>query len=95
MILMGKNFSCNNLGQRNKSDFYSTPLSMTHQLLDNEIFDTSKYVLEPCCGNNAIVRVLVSRGYEVVNFDIQEGGDFLGFYDSFPYIITNPPFFIS
>lgn len=92
---MGKNFSCNNLGQRNKSDFYSTPLSMTHQLLNHESFDTSKYVLEPCCGNNAVTRVLVSRGYEVINFDIREGADFLDFYDYFPYIITNPPFSLA
>jgi len=36
--MKGKCISACNRGQRNKSDFYQTPYSMTEQLLENEIF---------------------------------------------------------
>ena len=34
--VVGKNFSCNNLGQRKASDFYETPYSLTRQFLEVE-----------------------------------------------------------
>lgn len=67
----GKNFSCNNQGQRKKSDFYETPYSMTEQLLEtNEIPDGS-LVLEPACGEHAIVTVLEEKGYKIKSYDIE------------------------
>lgn len=84
---MGKNFSTNNTGKRKKSDFYETPYSMTGQLLEVETFDGT--ILEPACGNLAIVRQLPPCTF----YDIEK--DFLIepiFYDN---VITNPPFSLA
>lgn len=51
--MTGKNFSCNNTGKRNKSDFYQTPYCLTDLLLTKEQLVGN--VLEPACGYNAIV----------------------------------------
>lgn len=92
---MGKNFSCNNLGQRKKSDFYETPYSMTWQLLEKETFDKSKKILEPSCGDGAIVKVLRDAGYDVVGKDLSLGQDFLKEEEKYETIITNPPFSLA
>ena len=69
----GKNFSTNNAsGKRRKSDLYETPYSMTKQFLDNWYHggrhDT---ILEPACGNGAIVRVLREYGYmQIIDYDL-------------------------
>ena len=90
----GKNFSGNNVtGKRKKSDFYETPYSMTQKLLDNEIF--SGVVLEPSCGNGAIVKVLTDNNYNVVSKDISTGHDFLDENNMYESIITNPPFSLA
>lgn len=98
-MMGGKNFSCNNLGQRKKSDFYETPYSLTWQLLENEGFDFSRKVLEPSCGNGAISNELIKKfGPENVEYsDISEGHDFLlrEEWDKVDYIITNPPFSLA
>jgi len=64
-MVKGKNFSCNNLGQRKKSDFYETPYSITQQLLDNEIFEYQT-ILEPACGNGAISKVLEKNKIKMI-----------------------------
>lgn len=90
----GKNFSCNNMGQRKKSDFYETPYSLTWQLLENENFIDCRTFLEPACGNKAIVQVLLDR-YSDINlncYDITNGNDFFQEKDKYDCIITNPPF---
>lgn len=90
----GKNFSANNSsGKRKKSDFYETPYSMTQKLLDREQFFGT--ILEPSCGNGAIVKVLERNGYSVVSKDISNGHNFLNENDRYESIITNPPFSLA
>lgn len=88
---MGKNFSCNNLGQRRKSDFYETPYSLTRHLLNVE--PMWNQVLEPAAGKGAIVRVLQSAKYNVTAYDVER--DFLKETRKFPVIVTNPPFSLA
>jgi hypothetical protein len=92
----GKNFSKANRGQRNKSDFYQTPYSMTEQLLDHIGHWRSTSVLEPAAGDGAITKVLRKRGFEVIESDIRmTGEDFLTRTEQVDWIITNPPFTLS
>lgn len=93
--MKGKNYSLNNSsGKRKKSDFYETPYSMTRQLLDAEYLPNS-IILEPACGNKAIVRILHAYGYSTHYYDISDGKDFLEEKEKFDYIITNPPFSLA
>jgi hypothetical protein len=85
----GKNFSCNNAtGKRRKADFYETPYSMTRHLLDREA--VCGPVLEPACGNGAIVRELEAADLPVVSYDLER--DFLSETTRYPFVITNPPY---
>lgn len=95
--MTGKNFSCNNTGKRKKSDFYETPYSITQQLLDaeSENIDKNKYILEPACGNGAIVKILSSNGFKVIGQDLEIGQDFLLNTKKYDYVITNPPFSLA
>lgn len=92
---MSKNFSCNNLGQRKKSDFYETPYSLTEQFLERERERVKGNILEPSCGNGAIVKVLQKYGYNVIARDISTGFDFLKETERYDAIITNPPFSLA
>ncbi len=88
---MGKNFSCNNAnGNRNKSDFYQTPYSLTKELLKRERFKGT--ILEPACGEGAIVKVLEEFYNNIFYYDIKQGNDFLFETREFDNIITNPPY---
>ena len=93
----GKCFSMVDRGQRNKSDMYSTPYSMTEQLLQNEKFDYKKTVLEPCCGHWAITKVLEKNflSSNIESTDKNDGFDFFDYTNSYDYIITNPPFSLA
>jgi hypothetical protein len=87
----GKNFSCNNTGKRRKSDFYETPFCLTQELLN--IVKLKEPILEPACGNKAIVKVLMKHKYENISFyDIETGQDFLQENELYSTIITNPPY---
>ena len=87
----GKNFSCNDLGQRIKDDAYGTPYSLTKALLEQEDFDEP--ILEPACGEKAMVKVLQDYGYDSTAFyDLKDGFDFMLEKEQWPSIITNPPF---
>jgi len=91
MKIKGKNFSCNNIGKRKRSDFYETPYSLTRLLLDKvKLIGT---ILEPACGNGAIVKVLNEYGYEVKSYD--RDTDFLTETSYYNTIITNPPYSLS
>ena len=91
---MGKNFSCNNMGQRITNDQYSTPYSLTQALLDREEFQEP--VLEPACGNKAIVKVFTQNGYhDLAFYDLNDGCNFLDEKEEFPSIVTNPPFSLA
>jgi len=78
-------------------DFYATPEIAVIKLLERSTF--SQPILEPCCGNGAISRVLEANNYQVISRDLYDWGygepnrDFL----SDPIIdvgavVTNPPF---
>lgn len=94
---MGKNFSRNNVGgKRKESDLYETPYCLTEALLERECFGYNDELLEPCCGNGAIVHVLKNRGYQnVTAYDVTSGVDFLLEQRMFDVIVTNPPFSIA
>lgn len=86
--MTGKNFSCNNTGKRHKSDFYQTPYCLTDLLLTKESLVGT--VLEPACGNGAIVSRL-PRCDE--HYDQET--DFLKETRTFDTVITNPPFSLA
>jgi hypothetical protein len=88
---MGKCFSACNQGQRNKSDFYQTPLSMTRQLLEVEKF--IEPILEPASGKQAIVKVLKESFSNVIFYDIET--NFFNEKKKYASIITNPPFSLA
>ena len=90
--MKGKNFSANNTnGKRKKSDFYETPYSLTRLLLEKEkLYGT---ILEPACGELAIVKVLKENGYQVDFSDLEN--DFLEQNKKYTTIITNPPFSLA
>lgn len=84
-------------GERPKGDFYASPPIAVEKLLDYESF--GNLVLEPCCGNGAISRVLISKGYNVISRDLYDWGygepnkNFLTEHViDVDAIITNPPF---
>lgn len=87
-------------GSRPKGDFYATPRSAVIALLDKEHFGNS--VIEPCCGNGAISKVLAEKGHEVISRDLYDWGfgetgrDFLDDeVVDVDAVITNPPFRLS
>ncbi len=78
--------------KRNKNDLYETPYSVTQQLLDREKLIGK--ILEPACGNRAMVKVLKKNGYkDITYYDIET--NFLKEKRKFDTIITNPPYSIS
>jgi hypothetical protein len=87
---MGKDYR----RRKSESDFFQTPYGMTKQLLAVETFPQP--VLDPACGENAIVDVLKAHpnysSSKVEGFDIIDGTDFLNWNGKIPAIITNPPF---
>lgn len=86
---VGKNFSANRPRDRRRAaDLYETPPSMTQRLLDRERFP--RRVLEPACGNGAIVRVLERNGYAVTAYD--RDVDFLRQTRRVDCVVTNPPY---
>lgn len=89
----GKNFSANSK-TRNLNDFYQTPYSMIWQLLETGELNNCKTILEPACGNNAIVSQLQkTNNFEIIGYDLfQNGVDFMQEKQQFDCIVTNPPF---
>ncbi|HSA75407.1 MAG TPA: hypothetical protein VLE21_04395 [Candidatus Nitrosocosmicus sp.] len=89
--MKGKNFSLNNVdGKRNANDYYQTPYSITEQLLEREKLNGS--ILEPACGQGAIVKVLMKNGYRPSFYDLALGADFFSEKRKYDWVITNPPF---
>ena len=85
-------------GNRKKNDFYPTPPECTVALLD---FLEERFLLrqgdtiwEPACGSNAMVNVMLAKGYSVIGTDIVTGQDYLttDLREDYEWIITNPPF---
>jgi hypothetical protein len=84
---------------RNKNDFYPTPPEATYALLEKEKFIGN--VWECACGDGAISKVLIDKGYDTYSSDLYDMGygetgiDFLTSNKKVDNIITNPPFRIS
>jgi hypothetical protein len=75
---------------RRPLDFYPTPPHATQALVERERF--TGLILEPACGDGAIVRVLHKRGYNVESADLLDGQNFFERKKSVSNIITNPPY---
>lgn len=80
---------------RPENDFYPTPGGLTLELINTGELNGYKNILEPCCGQYAISKILEANGFNVTNRDLIYGNDFLKddysneHYDA---IVTNPPF---
>lgn len=77
-----------------KNDFVRTPKDITEALLKYEKFDG--VILEPCCGDGAISKVLEKK-YKVNSYDKFDYGfgkqkDLFEITEQYDNIITNPPF---
>ena len=89
----------NEKGDREKDDFYPTPPMATESLLEREKFEGN--IWECACGNGAMSKVMIDKGYEVYSSDLIDRGygetgiDFLKSDKKFDNIITNPPFNLS
>lgn len=92
----GRAFASNGSKVRHGADFYRTPDAGILALLERESFLGS--VLEPCCGDGAISRVLEERFANVISRDLFDRGfgdtpyNFLCCNETFDNVITNPPF---
>jgi hypothetical protein len=80
------------------ADFYPTPAWGTEALCHYEKFDGP--ILEPCCGDGAMARVLTQHGYFVIPTDKYCRGygyqrDFFDVKQRCANIVTNPPFGIA
>ncbi len=82
--------------EREATDFYSTDPDCVKDILKLEQFGNK--VLEPCCGNGNISKVLEEAGYDVTSTDLYDHGYGASGVDLFTYknidadVITNPPF---
>lgn len=94
--MKGKCYSKVNRGQRLKRDKYQTPYTMTQSLFDVEIFDDKTTMLEPACGDCAIVKIIKENYFgDIEYYDIADGNDFLIEEKKYHYIITNPPYSLA
>ena len=84
---------------REENDFYPTPPSGILPFLEKESFKGS--IWECACGDGAISKILLDKGYEVYSSDLIDrnygdvGIDFLESNKKYDNIITNPPFKLS
>jgi len=81
--------------KKSNHDNYNTPRPLTWELLKLGLFDYNRSVLEPACGQGAIVEELKQHFHKIHFGDIKNNFDFLDEncdFDKYDYIITNPPF---
>ncbi|MEM7047053.1 MAG: hypothetical protein AAF442_05310 [Pseudomonadota bacterium] len=77
-------------------DFFPTPAWATRALLEVEEFTGT--ILEPACGDGAMVTELRAAGHEVIARDLfdhgfgERGINFLECRESHPNVVTNPPY---
>lgn len=82
--------------ERVQHDYYATDPQAVEELLKVEKFD--KNILEPCCGEGHISKVLEKHGYMVESSDLIDrnfgrgGVDYLTIKSWHGDIITNPPY---
>ena len=86
--------------ERERNDYYATHPRATEMLCDLETF--SRNILEPCCGQGHISKVLEARGYNVESMDLIDRGYGKGGVDFLEYnevvdkdIVTNPPYSLA
>ena len=89
-----------NNGKRQENDFYPTPPEATYKLLEKEKLMGKIY--ECACGDGAMSKILIEKGYDVYSSDLIDRGygdigiDFLkSNRTEFNTILTNPPFNLS
>jgi hypothetical protein len=85
-------------GQRKPQDFYETPPCLTRTFLDSEFthrIDQNATVLNPACGDGALSKVLKEYGYDVTEYDLNQGIDFLKETRKFDWVIENIPYSLS
>ena len=81
---------------REENDFYATEPKAVELLLAEETFANN--ILEPCCGEKHITKVLESAGYTVKSSDLIDrgvGADIQDFFKITEWdgdIISNPPY---
>ena len=86
-------------GDIEENDFYPTPESATLALLEKQTFEGD--IWECACGDGAISKVLLNKGYKVYSSDLIDRGygssnvDFLQSNLKADNIVTNPPFNLS
>lgn len=83
---------------RRDLDYYPTPPSGTHGLMQHLRLKAGTVVLEPCCGEGAMSKVMSQYGLSVISQDIEDYGfgsvcDFMQSDLHVDWVITNPPFF--
>ena len=90
----------NSDNNRVRNDFYPTPPEATYKLLEKEKLTDKIY--ECACGDGAMSKVLIEKGYDVYSSDLIDRGygdvgiDFLkSNRTEFNTILTNPPFNLS
>ena len=77
------------------ADWYPTPTWGTEALLRYENFNGK--ILEPCCGDGSMAKVLSNSGYDVIASDLYDRGygnqkDAFDYTNKISNLITNPPF---
>ena len=87
---------------RNKTDFYATPIEVTVALLDflekECLIKPHATIWEPACGKGDMADVMWDRGYKIIASDLypqiygMDSTDFLKSSAKCDWIITNPPF---
>lgn len=89
--------SNHSISEREINDYYATPPRATKELLKLEKFYDN--ILEPCCGEGHISKILEENGFNVLSYDIIDRGYGDGIKDFFSNeivydrdIITNPPY---
>lgn len=92
MKIIGHNLK----GDREKDDYYATPVSCTDALLSVESFDGS--IWECCCGEGHISKRLIKQGFVVESTDLVDRGfgqsnvDVLFETKKRQNIVSNPPY---
>lgn len=79
-------------------DFYPTPIWGTKALMKHEKFKGT--ILEPCCGEGDMSKILKTEGNKVISYDLYDRGfgrqkDFFKIKGMYDNIVTNPPFNIA
>lgn len=93
--MAGKNYANRKtVDKRPESDYYPTPKSLVWELSKLGILERSEPIIDPACGENAIVDALLEYGYVAEGDDLRKGRDFLSnnYNGKYTQAVMNPPF---